>query len=56
MARNPMRTLAVASQKDGSGKTTLALRLAVTASQAGLRTILVALIAPVVGIGYCERQ
>jgi chromosome partitioning protein len=41
VAKRRLRTLALASQKGGAGKTTLALHLAVIASQAGLRTVLV---------------
>jgi chromosome partitioning protein len=37
--RRPLRTLAVVSSKGGSGKTTLALHLAVSAEAAGRRTI-----------------
>jgi chromosome partitioning protein len=37
--RQPLRTLAVVSSKGGSGKTTLALHLAVAAEAAGRRTV-----------------
>lgn len=51
-----MKTLSLLSRKGGTGKTTIAIHLAVTAEQAGLTTVLVDLDPQASAIGWLKRR
>lgn len=51
-----MKTLSILSRKGGTGKTTIAIHLAVTAEQSGLTTVLIDLDPQASAIGWLKRR